>query len=61
LRRGFVLDALATRGKKLAACASSVMAQYGNWLGILKWSLQQSDGTSASNVAPMSEEVRMAK
>jgi len=32
------------------------MSQYGNWLGLLKWSLAQSDGTSPSEAQPMSEE-----
>jgi hypothetical protein len=34
------------------------MAQYGNWLGILKWSLAQNDGTHPSEFRPMAEEVR---
>jgi len=29
---------------------------YGNWLGLLRWSLKQSDGTVPSEVKPMSEE-----
>ncbi len=32
--------------------------KYGNWLGILKWSLAQNDGTHESSMKPMSEEVR---
>jgi hypothetical protein len=32
--------------------------KYGNWLGILKWSLAQNDGTSTSTAKPMSEEAR---
>lgn len=30
--------------------------KYGGWLGILKWSLQQNDGTRPSEFAPMPEE-----
>lgn len=30
---------------------------YGNWLGILKWSLAQQDNTAPSDFRPMSEEV----
>ena len=33
------------------------MEQYGNYLGILKWSLAQNDGTKPSEVKPLSEEV----
>ena len=33
------------------------MDSYGGYLGILKWSLAQSDGTKPSEVKPMSEEV----
>lgn len=33
------------------------MDQYGNYLGILKWSLAQTDGTKPSNVKPLSPEV----
>ncbi len=33
---------------------------YGNWLGVLKWSLAQSDGTRPSEVKPMEEEVSPA-
>lgn len=37
------------------------MDKYANYLGILKWSLAQNDGTKPSNVKPMSEEVRELK
>jgi hypothetical protein len=30
--------------------------EYGNWLGILKWSLTQSDGTAPTTATPMSED-----
>ena len=33
------------------------MDKYANYLGILKWSLVQNDGTKPSDVKPMSEEV----
>lgn len=35
------------------------MDSYGGYLGILKWSLAQSDGTKPSEVKPMSAEVRL--
>ncbi len=43
-----------------ARCAAAMAGpNYGNWLGVLKWSLAQgSDGTSDSNFQPMAEEVR---
>lgn len=31
---------------------------YGGWLGILKWTLAQQDGTTPSDFGEMSEEVR---
>lgn len=37
------------------------MAQYGNWLGVLKWSLAQTDGTGDSEFHAMSEEVSTAE
>lgn len=32
------------------------MSSYPHWLGLLKWSLAQSDGTTSSNVEPMTKE-----
>lgn len=37
------------------------MEKYGNYLGVLKWSLQQNDGTKPSEVKPMSKEVGLCK
>lgn len=37
------------------------MENYGGYLGILKWSLAQQDGTKPSEVQPLSEEVKMCQ